>query len=170
MPASATDEYFDTNVAIESHRVGAWKAIASAIGLITVEKVIEECGAGAGRREGYVEIDVAAMRTAVEVLKVTGQELTTLRLKLAGRVNLDAGEENLLAKSISGKGSWKICSPDNALIRACALLGHLENVISLEELLERIGFRCKIPLQRQYTKTWLSMKKTDLLLELEIPT
>ena len=167
MLPSATDEYFDTNVAIECHRIGAWNAIASAIGLTTVEKVIEECGTGARRREGYVEIDVAAMRKAVEVLKVSGNELATLRLTLAGRVNLDAGEEHLLAKAITSNKPWRICSPDGALIRACGLLDYLDNVISLEELLSKIGFRAKIPLQRQYTKGWLSVRKTDLLLEME---
>ena len=62
MSTTATDDFFDTNVAIECHRIGAWDAFRARFKLITVEKVIEECGTGGGRREGYVKIDIQAMQ------------------------------------------------------------------------------------------------------------
>jgi hypothetical protein len=154
-----------TNVAIECHRLGCWKAASSGLAVVTVEKVIEECGTGGGRREGYVEIDPSLMTQNIQILTVSRQELTDLRLQLAGRVSLDAGEEHLLAKVIKSKSRWRICSPDNALIRACWLLRHLDNVVSLEALLEQIGFRARTPLGLQYTAKWLSQKRTELLLE-----
>ena len=165
MSVTTEDDYVDTNVAIECHRIGCWKAAKSGLTLVTVDKVIEECATGARRREGYVVIDAEAMKQDVQILTVSQQELADLRLRLAGQVNLDAGEENLLAKALSSKKPWRICSPDSALIRACWLLSHLDNVVSLEHLLQQIGFRLKTSLQRQYTKVWLSQKKTDLLLE-----
>lgn len=165
MPAPTEEHYIDTNVVIECHRVGCWNALAGGHRLATVDKVIKECGAGGGRREGYVKVDVADVKNRVRSHAVSNQELAGLRLQLAGRVSLDPGEEHLLAKAVTDRGSWKICSPDNALIRACWVLGYLQRVISLDSLLQRVGFTPKIALQHQYTEKWLSRKRTDFLLE-----
>jgi predicted nucleic acid-binding protein len=165
MPAPTEEHLIDTNVTIECHRTGSWKALAADFTLATVDKVIEECATGGGRRDGYVSVDVETVRQQILVYTVTEKQLADLRLRLAGRVNLDPGEEHLLAQATTEQQPWRICSPDTALIRACRILNCLDRVVSLESLLTQIAFRTKIPLQRQYTANWLSEKKTDLLLE-----
>ncbi|MFZ4682513.1 MAG: hypothetical protein ACOYMS_08430 [Terrimicrobiaceae bacterium] len=165
MPAPTEENYVDTNVVIECHRIGCWNALAGGSRLTTVHKVIEECGAGAGRRKGYVTVDIENVKNRVQCCAVLNQDLAGLRLQLAGRVSLDPGEEHLLAKAVTERGSWKICSPDKALIRASWILGYLERVISLESLLQKIGFSPRVTLQNQYTERWLSQIRTDLLLE-----
>jgi len=165
MAASSNDHYIDTNVVIECFRVGGWKALASRHRLVTVDKVIKECAAGAGRRKGYVVVDAAGVKSQTQVHNVSPSELASLRLQLAGRVNLDPGEENLLAKAATDRGSWFICSPDGALVRACSLLNCVDRVVSLESLLAAAGFTPKTALQHQYTERWLSRKRTQLLLE-----
>jgi hypothetical protein len=165
MPAPSKDHYIDTNVVIECFRVGGWKALASRHRLVTVDKVIKECAAAAGRRKDYVVVDAAAVKSQTQVHNVSPSELASLRLQLAGRVNLDPGEENLLAKAAADRGAWLICSPDGALVRACSLLNYLDRVVTLESLLAAAGFRPKTSLQRHYTERWLSDKRTQLLLE-----
>lgn len=165
MPAPTEENYVDTNVVIECHRIGCWNALAGGSRLVTVHKVVEECGAGTGRREGYVKVDISNVKNRVQCRTVSNQDLASLRLQLAGQVSLDPGEEHLLAKAFSDKGEWKICSPDKALIRACLILGYLQRVISLESLLQKVGCTPKLTLQIQYTEKWLSQRRTDLLLE-----
>lgn len=165
MPAPTEENYVDTNVVIECHRIGCWNALAGGSRLTTVQKVIDECGAGAGRRKGYVDVDIANVKNRVKCCAVSNQDLAGLRLHLAGRVSLDPGEEHLLAKAVTDQSEWKICSPDNALIRASWILGYLQRVISLESLLQKIGFTPKVTLQNQYTERWLSQRRTALLLE-----
>jgi hypothetical protein len=159
------EDYVDTNVVIESHRVEGWNALASNRQLSTVAKVIEECATGSPLSKEYVVIDAESVRGRVKVYETTPRDCADLRLRLAGEVNLDAGEEALLAKAVVHQGKWTICSPDKALIRACSLLGYLNNVVSLEFLLSQVGFRLKTQLQRQYTTTWLSQIKSELLFE-----
>jgi hypothetical protein len=164
MSVSSDIHYVDTNVVIECHRVGCWGAITSNLKLATVDQVIQECGTGGGN-PNYVVVNVVSVREDVDSRSVTKKELVELRLQLCGRVSLDPGEEHLLARAIQDPTSWHICSPDNALVRGCWILNRLDRVISLEELLEVIGHIAKIPLKRQYTKSWLVGKRTDLLLE-----
>lgn len=166
MPRTIQEDYIDTNVVIESHRVSSWSALASGLSLATVDKVIEECATGGSRREGYAKIDIEQVKGHIQIYGVKEKELADLRLELAGRVNLDPGEEHLLAKAIAMAGSWRVCSPDSALVRACFILGYVDRVVSLESLLNQIGFRLTATLRRQYTEKWLSQKRTDLLLEL----
>lgn len=165
MPVPTDEHYIDTNVVIECYRVGCWKALGSNYQLATVDKVIEECATGAGRREGYVQVDIDELKKGIRSHAVSNTELANLRLRLAGKVNLDPGEEHLLAKAVTNQASWSICSPDNALVRACWVLDCLNRVVSLESLLKHIGCSPRIPMQRQYTESWLSHKRTDLLLE-----
>jgi hypothetical protein len=52
----------DTNVILEAHRVGCWRAMATEFSLITVEKVIEETQTGHQNRSSDQVIDEAALR------------------------------------------------------------------------------------------------------------
>src|SRR5947209_20444640 len=115
MPPPTEKEYVDTNIIIECHRIGCWNALLGGRSLVTVHKVLEECATGGGRREGYVKIDTERLSQGIQILAVSNRQLTDLRLRLAGKVNLDPGEERLLAASVVDQGSWRICSPDNAL-------------------------------------------------------
>ncbi len=165
MMSNRTDEHFlDTNVLIECHRVGCWKALAANYRLATVDKVLEECGTGGGRRQGYVNIDTNHVKAHVTCHPVSRKALADLRLRIAGQVSLDPGEEQLLAKAMTQPGLWRICSPDKALLRACWTLNYLDRVVSLGELLQAIGHQSKILLQYQYTRKWLEEKRTDFLL------
>lgn len=154
------DHYVDTNVVIEASRTQSMEALAHNYPLVTVDKVIEECGTGS-----YDSVNIEALRAQVRAHTVASEKRAKLRLALMGRVSLDPGEEELLAEAMTNPGAWKICSPDGALVRACHLLKCLDHVVSLESMLKAIGHVPKLALKFQYSEKWLIGKRTDFALE-----
>jgi len=158
------DEVFvDTNVIIEAHRVRGWKALTAAFKLVTAAKCVEEAATGDRRRGGYVEVDVDNLQKTATVCQPDPTEATKLVMELPPGLTLDPGERDLLACVRNRPGVWWVCSPDGAAVRAAHALGFLDQMVSLEHLLQTAKIRTG--LQPQFMEKWLSGVRTRLKLD-----
>lgn len=80
-------------------------------------------------------------------------------------IALDRGEEWLWAHALGRDDSWLLCGPDKASLRCGVRLGFRERLVALEELLERVGHRPRTALKQHYTRKWLNVALTELVLE-----
>ena len=141
----------DTNVILESHRAGAWRALAGGYPVETVEECVTETQTGFQRRPPARQIDEKDLRTSLEAVHSVGNRE---RAELAVRVPdiaLDAGEASLWAHALSRDDAWVLCGPDKASLRCGVRLGFRERLVALEGLLDDAGFRPRQALRRQYT-------------------
>lgn len=155
----------DTNVIIEIHRVGCLNSLASYFRLHTVEKVVEETQTGFQNRRPEQTIDLASLLSSLaNVGSVTDEQRAEFNLTY-GHPPLDAGERDLLvyADSIGG-GLWLLNSPDMAAIRFAHGRGWIDRLVSLEAMTSHLRVRLKESLKENYTESWLSTRRTMLLL------
>ncbi len=155
--------FIDSNAIIEAHRTRCWNVITGHHRIETVGKCVEECGTGEQDRDGYVKIDVEALRERIPILEVQIGEIIALELRLENLAGLDPGEKHLLAFAVTQQDAWWVCSPDNVCIRAAVILGIQDNLISLERIAEESGVN--ISFRDQYTKKWLRKKRSEILFE-----
>jgi len=152
----------DTNAIGDAHTVKGWNALRQAFHLVTVPVCVEE--ATRPNRAGHVLVDktAAVLSTELEVRPVDDAMRFRLLEELGGKVALDAGERDLLALALSeGRSVWRLCGPDKATLRAMYLIGRLDRMVSLEELLQLSGTSGR-NLDYKETKDWLSAKRTRL--------
>ena len=91
----------DTNIILESYRVGSWRALAGGYGVQTVEECVDETQAGSQRREPERRIDEVELRGSLAVGHSVGSKE---RAELAIRtqdIALDPGEASLWAHARS---------------------------------------------------------------------
>ena len=79
--------------------------------------------------------------------------------------DLDFGERALWAHLLARNDSWTMCGSDKASMRCGARLGFADRVVSLERLLDDIGFRPQRPLRPAYTERWLRRVLADFALQ-----
>ena len=154
----------DTNVIIESHRTGAWRALAGGYRVETVEDCVTETQTGFQLRRPEQSIAVSELRSSLaSVHGVDDGQRAALAVQMQGIV-LDRGEESLWAHALGRQDSWLLCGPDKASLRCGVRLGFRERMVSLEELLAGVGHRPKTTLRRHYTKGWLDGVLLEILL------
>jgi hypothetical protein len=108
-------------------------------------------------------VDVELVRKTARIEQVPAVQLAGLDLRLGGEFALDAGERALLAHLVARKDVWIVCSPDKACILALHRLQLLDRSVSLEQLLDTVGYRAT--LRNNYTRRWMEKIRTDLILE-----
>ena len=79
-------------------------------------------------------------------------------------ISLDPGELELWAHAISRKDAWILCGPDKASLRFGVRMGFRDRLVSLERLLEDIGFPVKGKLRGNYTAQWHALALNELVL------
>ena len=85
----------DTNVILEAHRAGAWRALAGCYPVETVEECVTETQTGFQRRLPARQIDEKDLRTSLEAVHSVGnRERAELAVRVAD-IALDAGEASL---------------------------------------------------------------------------
>ncbi|WP_294392959.1 hypothetical protein [uncultured Sphingomonas sp.] len=141
----------DNNALSEALRVGAWNALSNGLMLETVEEVAGEALTGHLRRE---VIDPIELRARVAVQPVEDAARVALAVRTA--VYLDPGERDLWAHALTRIDGWILCGPDRSSVRAAVELGLQDRLISLEALLDSVGFRPKSALRAAYSKAWLA--------------
>jgi len=115
-------------------------------------------------RRDYVPVDAGGIRSALRPKSISDRQRSEFQSLLANMVDLDPGESDLLAYARTlPAGTYLLCSPDRSALHAARIMGVLDQVISLEELLEGTG--ADPPLRRQYTKKWLAREKVKVRLE-----
>ena len=154
----------DTNVIIESYRTGTWGALAGGYCVATVEDCVIETQTGFQRRRAEELIGVRELRASLEAEHaVDDRERAELAVRIQG-ISLDRGEESLWAHALGRDDAWLLCGPDKASLRSGIRLGFRDRLVSLQELLDRLGHRTKIALKPHYTTLWLNRTVTELLL------
>ena len=155
----------DTNVIIVSHRIGAWRALAGGYLVETVEDCVTETQTGFQMRRSEQMIDASDLRASLAGVHAVGNRA---RVELAVRIEgiaLDRGEEALWAHALGREGGWVLCGPDKASLRCGVRLGFRERIVSLEKLLESVGYRPRTDLKDPYTAKWLEKTLTELVLD-----
>ncbi len=156
--------FLDTNVILECHRVGAWRALAGGYRLETVEECIAETQTGYQRRRPEQQIDPTKLRDSFAAIhSVADLEIAELSVQAPG-IALDKGEESLWSHALKRNDGWIFCGPDIASLRLGVRLRFRDCLVSLEQLLNDIGYRLRIPLKRNYTEKWLAETRAALIL------
>ena len=102
--------------------------------------------------------------TLSAVHQVSKDERVELVIRIPG-IALDDGEESLWAHALVRDDSWILCSPDRASLQCGARLGLRERLVSLEDLLRRVGHRPKKVIRNQYTEKWHREEISRLVVE-----
>lgn len=154
----------DTNVILESYRIGAWRALSGGYPVETVEDCITETQTGFQRRRPEQMIDPAELRASMAAVHgVTDRELASVALK-ASDIALDTGERSLWAHALIRTDGWVLCGPDKASLRFGVRLGFRDRLFALEQLFDAAGYRPKQPLKTAYTSNWLATTLNELVI------
>ena len=154
----------DTNVILEAHRAGAWRAVAGGYPVETVEECVIETQTGFQQRPPERQIDEKELRTSLRAVHSVGnRERAELAIRAAD-VALDIGEASLWAHALSREDAWVLCGPDKASLRCGVRLEFREQLVALEYLLDGVGFRSGKALRRQYTTAWHNRALGEIVL------
>lgn len=154
----------DTNVILEAHRIGAWRALAGGYRAETVEECVTETQTGYHRRRPEQQIDGGELRTSLAAVhSVDVRELAAVAIQ-ASDIALDVGEHALWAHALGRTDAWVLCGPDKASLRFGVRLGHRERLVALERLLADAGYRAKATLKPAYSSAWLEAALRQLVL------
>lgn len=155
----------DTNVILESWRVGAWRALAGGYRLETVEDCVMETQTGYQRRRPEQQIELAELQASLAAIHKVGD-----RERAAGVVRdelftrLDIGEQSLWAHALTRADAWVLCGPDKASLRFGVRLGLRDRLVALEALLHDAGHRPAIALRDAYTSGWLARTLGEIVI------
>lgn len=141
MPRHSGTVLVDTNVILEAYRSGSWTALAGGYNVETVEDCVTETQTGYQRRRPERQIDAAGLRKSLAAVHgVTSLDRARLAVSV-GNIFLDVGEAALWAHTLSRHDNWVPCGPDKASLRCGVTLGFRDRLVSLEGLLDDVGFR-----------------------------
>lgn len=154
----------DTNVIIEARRVGAWRALTGNYQMETVAECRKEALTKPARQSA-VRIEAEALDAArIAVHTVSRRQRAVLKLRVSDD-DLHPGERALWAHLLDRGGPWLMCGPDKASMRCGMRLGFADRIVSLQRLLDDIGYRPKTQLYLQYTEKWHQRVLADFALE-----
>ena len=154
MVAPGASVLVDTNVIIESHRIGAWQALAGGYRIETVEDCVTETQTGFQLRRAEQSIALGELRASLaREHRVGNRERAELLIRIE-EIALDRGEESLWAHALGRDDGWFLCGPDRASLRCGVRLGLRDRIVSLAALLEGVGHRPKMMPKRHYTRQW----------------
>ena len=144
----------DTNVILESHRIGSWRALAGGYRLETVEDCVTETQTGFQKRQPERQINADELcRSLAAVHRVSDRERAELAVRVPD-IALDKGEASLWAHALKRDNDWFLCGPDKASLRCGVRLGLREKLVSMEALLGEVGHRPGTALRAAYTRRW----------------
>ena len=154
----------DTNVILEAHRTGSWRALTGGYSIETVEDCVTETQTGFQGRRPEQRIDAGELRASLATVhSVEIHERAELALRIPG-ISLDRGEASLWAHALHRRDGWVLCGPDKASLRCGLRLGFREQLISFERLLNDAGYRPRTALRLPYTRKWLEKSLGNLVL------
>ena len=155
--------FVDTNVILESHRVGSWRALTGGYRVETVEDCVTETQTGFQRRRPERRVDAGELRASLAAVHAVGdRECAELAIRVHDII-LDRGEASLWAHALHRDDAWVLCGPDKASLRFGVRMGCREWLVSLERLLDDVGYRPRSSLRTAYTKTWLDGTLSELV-------
>ena len=154
----------DTNVILECHRTGSWRALSSGYGVETVEDCVTETQTGFQRRRPEMQINEAALRASLKAIHAVVDAQRVVVAAQGVGIALDAGELDLWAHALARHDSWVLCGPDFASMRFGVRLGLKDRLIALETLLAAVGYSASGKLRDAYTSKWLERVLGELFI------
>lgn len=107
----------DTNVILECHRVGLWRAFVGRYQVETVEECVIETQTGHHQRREVQQINVRELRQELSAVhSVTYEERARLLTRVPD-IFLDTGEASLWTHAVSRNEDWNLCGPDRVSLR-----------------------------------------------------
>ena len=126
----------DTNVILETHRTGSWRALSTRHSIETVEKRVKETQTGAHKRDSKHRIDENSLRESLSAVHTVTAKQRVTALELNNDYSsLDLGERDLWAHVISRTDDWMFCGPDIASLKFGIRTGYRDHLVALERLL-----------------------------------
>jgi hypothetical protein len=155
MPPHRGPLLVDTNAIIECWRTRSWKALSGGYRVETVELCVIETQTGLQKRRPERRIDMAALSATLKAVHEVGDaERARAVLRDPQIAALDIGEQMLWAHALTRDDPWVLCGPDKASLRTGIRLGLRDRLVSLERLLQDVGFRPQVALGEAYTARW----------------
>lgn len=145
----------DTNVILESFRVGSWHALTGGYRVETVEDCVTETQTGFQRRRPEARISPAELAGSLSAIHPVSDVQRAVVALQAPDIALDVGERSLWAHALTREDAWILCGPDKASMRFGVRLGRRDRLIALETLLANAGHRPRETLKQAYTAKWL---------------
>ena len=146
----------DANIIILLFEHGLWTQIVEHCDLTISETVVDEAdffvdSMGVERRID-LQPDIGAGR--INVVALTASEIAEFRAGFDPVYvqKLDDGETESLAYSLREGDPYRLCSSDAIVFKTLAVVDRSEQGVSLEEVLQEIGFARTLP--RQFTKAF----------------
>ena len=154
----------DTNVILEAHRTGSWRALAGGYPVETVEDCVAETQADFQRRRSVIRVNEGELRDSLNAVHSVGnRERGGLAVRIPD-IALDRGEASLWAHAMTRTDAWVLCGPDRASLRCGVRLGFRQRLVSLERLLVDVGHRSRTNLRPAYTRRWHERVLGEILL------
>ncbi len=154
----------DTNVILESYRIGAWRALSGGYPIETVEDCVTETQTGFQRRRPVLLIAPMVLRASMAAVHdVSDRALASVAL-MASEIALDRGEHSLWAHALIRADGWVLCGPDKASLCFGVRSGFRDRLFALEQLLDAVGYSPKQPLKTAYTSKWLAKTLSELII------
>ncbi len=164
MPRHRGTVLVDTNVILEAHWTGSWRALTGGCRVETVEDCVTETQTGFQRRRPERQVDETELRSRLATARaVADLQRSTLAIR-AGDIALDRGEASLWAHALGRDDEWILCGPDKASLRCGVRLGLRDRLASMEGLLDDVGHRPATALRNAYTRRWHESTLVELVL------
>ena len=145
--ARVMDPYSSTRTS--SWSLASWRALTGGYGVETVEDCVTETQTGFQRRRPEQRIDAGELRASLAVVhSVEDHERAELAIRVPDII-LDRGEASLWAHALQRGDAWVLCGPDKASLRFGVRMGLRERLVSLERLLDDVGYRQGRPCERR---------------------
>lgn len=163
----------DANVIIEAHRGGFWNALVTSYNVHVCSTVINvEVTHYRDANNNKIDIDLRPAVAANQINEITAdvEDLKALDQKInpSMRGLIDAGEKEVIALMIKGEFEEHLfCTGDTRAIKVISALGMGSLAVSLEELLEKIGQKGKLP-NPSYSKSKFDKCKAEGIVEQNI--
>jgi hypothetical protein len=150
----------DANVIIEAHEKGVWENLTQSCEITITEAVKSECKYWLdleGNRN-YIDIDSYITKGSINCVevKLTSIEELIAKFDVSYVDRLDPGETESLAFLFESNDNWVISSSDDIVYKILGAMNRINQGISLEEILNKIGVTKT--LQWQFTKKFRMIK------------
>ena len=149
---------------LEAYRTDSLRALTGGYRVETVEDCVTETQTGYQLRRQEQQIDQVELRgrlRSVHAIEDLARAGPALRI---GSLALDEGEASLWAHALTRNDEWVLCGPDKASLRCGVRLGFRERLVSLEGLLDDVGYRPRTPLRMAYSRQWHDRVLGELVL------
>jgi hypothetical protein len=150
----------DTNIIIKLFELGIWEDVVEKCDIHIAQSVVQEAQFIVDN-EGFCEAidlsqDVSSKR--ISVFEVPAHRLSKFKSLFVDAVieKLDAGELESLVHLFASAEEYQIASSDGVVFRVLAACNRTDQGISLEEMLDAIGFTQKLGQQfgRAFRESW----------------